>query len=550
MYEYRPLSLLPRGKLEDISIADLLYACCVTSFTGVMSILQDDVEKQLFIVDGCLAYVESDLRTETLGAYLQKNGRISSVEHRLIIERMRQTGRRQGDLFLEEGILTPHDLFDELLGHVRSKVLSCFSWIGGSFELSPGVHLTEGVLNLRIDLCRLILDGVQKIESEVLLEPLTSFGSFVSAFLRVDAPPRTQSLMMNTTEARIYDLVATGSTLAEIDRRTGGTPLSNRQILFGFYILQIIGFNDENRPSMSSIPAHTPIPQRFDESTEDLSTHFEEASEKVLADYIRLADLDYFSLLGVSREATTQDIHKAFREKSTHYSPKEVKNLPPLVAEKAHEIYQRFLNAYKILSNSASRREYLESLDSWRKDSRISSNPPPTFESDELLIQARDDLDKENHEMALEKLRNALKIKPGEPLYEAYLGWALFVSSPSSNRKKAERHLEMARRAQPDMAEPYLFMARIYEHGKQKERAISLYREAGAKAGGDIDITREARLGEVRLRKGRTKSFRPTDADSAAEKNPTRSNKDADRTDSALNMDVGQFIKGLFSKDK
>ncbi len=541
----------PLGDLTSFPLPEIIHSCNVEEVSGIITIRRDPVEKLIYFLEGRPVFVESDLRTETLGHYLVREGRITPIEHRLIIERMRQTGRRQGDLLIEEKLLSPHELYNALLDHVREKVITCFAWEDGTFELTLGDGWAGSILNLEIEPSRLVLDGIQRHYNRARLGPLSFLPAHARATLRSDAPEAIKKLKMDTMEARLYDLIGRGGTLAEIEATTSGDPDDILRVLFGLFLLEIIGFEEGGVPKACTIPNHTPIPQRAVEASpapevETGPAPKQDRSNEIMAAYLRLKDADHFTLLGIGRDTKPAEVHGIFRQLSATYSAKAVDDLPDTVREKAAELYSKLVGAYQELANPLRRRAYIERLEKGEDVPRTPSQipkPPPeqSHRADDLLNEAKEDLSADEHEAAIAKLEEALELKKGEPLYEAWLGWAIFLSKPDRKHKLAERHLEMARRSQSSLAEPYLFMARISEHLGDTVKAMHLYRAAKEHARGNIEIAREANIGEVRTKRGR--SVRVSTGTVEPEK--TR-----DRTDSALNQDVGQLIRGLFSKDK
>merc|ERR1719329_579609 len=66
------------------------------------------------------------------------------------------------------------------------------------------------------------------------------------------------------------------------------------------------------------------------------------------------AGLDYYEVLGLSREATVADVRKAYRREALEWHPD--KN--PDRREEAEERFRQIAEAYAVLSNSDSRKRY------------------------------------------------------------------------------------------------------------------------------------------------------------------------------------------------
>jgi len=514
-------------------LAEILQFCHVEEVSGVLVLRNELVEKLVYLLDGLPAYVESDLRTETLGAYLVRSGKLSEAEHRMVFEQMRRTGKRQGELLVANGLLNPHELYEAMLAHIKEKIIACFGWEEGEYELEEGSEWSSDVLNLKLDPSRVILDGVARILELDRLEPVASLPDEARCFLRPDAPSALERLAITTSEARVYDLVSRGKTVGELVKSGRDDRLEVVRSLYGMYVLELVGFVTDKRSDPPEPGRLTPTPRRIADLEPEEPPVASKAQE-LIADYLNLKEKDYFELLDLERTATTDAINKAFHERLRKFRPEAVSDLPPTLRDQASELYQKLLTAHHVLSDPSKRLAYLESLQ--KSESTVSeTGAADVLESDSLFEKALLDIDQERPADAAKKLRQALALKGGEPLYEAWLGWALYLSDPAKRRRTAERHLELARRAHPELPETYLFMARICEREGNASRAGDLYQMAIAKAPNDLKISREAHLFEVRRTKGRARR---------------QDDQTREQPKSALDQDVGQLISRLFSKKR
>jgi curved DNA-binding protein CbpA len=72
----------------------------------------------------------------------------------------------------------------------------------------------------------------------------------------------------------------------------------------------------------------------------------------------RLDLLDYYTLLGLSSEASPLDIKRAFRKFARKYHPDRFAGAPEEKLARASQIYRRGTEAYQILTDPVSRRAY------------------------------------------------------------------------------------------------------------------------------------------------------------------------------------------------
>jgi len=93
---------------------------------------------------------------------------------------------------------------------------------------------------------------------------------------------------------------------------------------------------------------------------------------------------DYYQILGVSREASAQDVKKAFRRLALRYHPDRNPDNPKQAEEKFKEINE----AYQVLSDEQKRRQY-DRLISWPGYSRrtIVINNTPNDRADMDLLR-------------------------------------------------------------------------------------------------------------------------------------------------------------------
>ena len=153
-----------KGSLKRVPFAFLVRDIARTRTTGNLYLLTGETKKVVFFVDGRPTAVRSNLPTEFLGQILTDHGLITQEQCDNTLEAIRRTGKKQGELLVEMGILSEGNLRYGLEEQVRIKLYEIFGWDEGRFQFKqsgePGMPATAGSLELPVE--ALILAGVQE----------------------------------------------------------------------------------------------------------------------------------------------------------------------------------------------------------------------------------------------------------------------------------------------------------------------------------------------------------------------------------------------------
>src|SRR5438552_14846381 len=82
---------------------------------------------------------------------------------------------------------------------------------------------------------------------------------------------------------------------------------------------------------------------------------------------------DYYEILGVPRNASEEDIKKAFRKLAREFHPDVAKN-----KKQAEEKFKEINEAYEVLGDAAKRKKYDELGENWRAGAEF--RPPPGWQ--------------------------------------------------------------------------------------------------------------------------------------------------------------------------
>src|SRR5512134_1481561 len=158
---------------------------------------------------------------------------------------------------------------------------------------------------------------------------------------------------------------------------------------------------------------------------------------------------DYYEILGVPKNASVADVRKAYALKAREQHPDRFPD--PAARKEAEARFTEITAAFNALTNDRSRAEYDASL------SRPKLAAPAEIAQD-AYERGLERLEKRAFHEAVELLRTAAQLVPGEARYHAALGLAL-AKNPNWVREGIQQ-LEQAIQLQPTRA---LFHAQVAE---------------------------------------------------------------------------------------
>ncbi len=152
------------GRLEGISLPDLMWSLCRGRRTGVLNLTREAVRKAIYVQEGRIVFAASSDPDDRLGELLLREGaiKLEQLENAL---RFIGSGKRLGTILVEAGDLSPADLVEGVLTQVRSIVLEAFTWEYGEYRFDEGPLPTEEVITLGMQTGEILLQGIRGVRS-------------------------------------------------------------------------------------------------------------------------------------------------------------------------------------------------------------------------------------------------------------------------------------------------------------------------------------------------------------------------------------------------
>jgi len=149
-----------RGDLSQTALPEMLAIIDRTRVAGVIEAVSGDFSKKIYLDDGCVVHAASSDLADSLGSYLRRAGKISESQYQAAMRKRSEVSRRLGEVVIEQGLLTPAQVYQAIREHVEAILWSLFSWEEGEVSFSIGQPDLTGIVRIQIPLRQVILQGV------------------------------------------------------------------------------------------------------------------------------------------------------------------------------------------------------------------------------------------------------------------------------------------------------------------------------------------------------------------------------------------------------
>jgi tetratricopeptide (TPR) repeat protein len=471
-----------QGRLEEVPLPRLLLDLHRGRFEGSLLLRRERMEKTFLFQEGVPVFAESNLASETLGVQLMDAGRLSREDHARVSRHVSENRCKEGKALLDLGLLEPKALFLALKDQVRQRIVDCFGWPQGTFQVRPSEGPPQAAQPFRADVYALIQEGIEthwaadrvlgdlgaRMESRVTrtrklasLQDRLRMDDSVQAL--IDALDGTRTLWRALQAARtpralaaLWVLDAAGALAygGEAAASVGAEPT-----------IEILR-SDE--PAAAAVAAGPKSDAPQNAQNEALRSEIEER-------FAHLDELDHYALLGVASNAANKDIRRAYLDAAKRYHPDALARagLDGEVRAHAGKVFAAISRAHATLADTARRREYDAALGSDESDidaERLAA-AETNYRKGEILVKAG------NFRGAVDYLRAAAELWPEEATYQSALGWALFKKTPSEP-EQARVHLERACALAPQAAQAAVWLATVLKALGETVAASTLMQKA------------------------------------------------------------------------
>jgi curved DNA-binding protein CbpA len=469
------------GRIRERRLPSILLDLQRRQLTGTLNLRRNDLDKSLYLKDGDIIFASSRYSDDRLGEVLLKSGKITFAQYETSVELLKRSGKRQGTVLVEQGILSPAELFAAVTQQVKEIVLSLFTWIDGEYLFSPGSLPSEELITLRMSTANLILEGIRRISDWTRLAgDLPPF----SERLRLTTDPRTlfQSMSIDPRETSLVDRI-NGHTIRDL---LSSVPLPPFDTLRFIYFLLSVGIAEVTTSGSEVEPI-----EKTDKETTTEGRGVEAIKEKIFEKapdppmslreiqlaYQRMQKQNHYELLGIAPQASREEVKRTYFRLAKAYHPDRHFEEGMLeIKKELEELFSRITEAYDTLTTPAKRSAY-DSILSEKPQEAVPARPlKPEEQADRYFSQGREAFEGKDFDKAVYFFESAARLSSNNHLFFGNLGQALLCLSGQIHR--AEEALRKAVSLEPDKVEYHIDLARIYEEEGLVRRATKECEEA------------------------------------------------------------------------
>ncbi|HEY6147110.1 MAG TPA: DnaJ domain-containing protein, partial [Thermoanaerobaculia bacterium] len=342
------------------------------------------------------------------------------------------------------GLVSRQVLDAEMRRLVEEIVFSTFEWEQGEFRFQSSTGVLDPDVALTLSTAAIIVESIRRLpDSEGFLRLLGQAHSV--PILATDPMSRYQYLPLSPQEAYLLSRIDGVLDIESLLKIGGTSRAGTAKTLYALFSCGIVEWKKEGVPAVHP-GGFEGLNVVVDAQPKDGTPgHF----ELVRNTYRRIDWLSHYELLGVPANATTEQIGKAYFERSRLFHPdlRHREDLGNLERELT-AVFERLKHANEVLSDPVRRREYDESLDAAPVPVAVAETASDPAARKHLAQQsynrARHLIEQKDFHPAVEMLREAIRFVPDNAEYRLLLGQvelrnSLWISKGLENLKEAAR---------------------------------------------------------------------------------------------------------------
>ncbi len=231
------------GSIRETALPEMFFTIFKHRVPGPLDIGREDVRKRIYISDGNVLFATSTERTDRLGAYLYRRGKLSREALEKTIVKRERAGAKHGQILIEEGLLSPAELYEAIRGQMEAIVWSVFSWQEGHFSFKIG-EFTEPTIRIHLPLRQVIIRGIQRAPE--IKSMVARLGKKHTILRPIYCTEDLIEVALDLREYNLLRLVDGKRTIFDICTQGPFSVSENARFLYAYHVLNLVEVVDKS----------------------------------------------------------------------------------------------------------------------------------------------------------------------------------------------------------------------------------------------------------------------------------------------------------------
>ncbi len=339
-----------KGNIKDFSIPKVLVYLNRNRKTGTLKVRTPAFTKKVYLHKGDAVFASSTDEDDRLGETLTKVGKITMEQYDISVELLKKTGKRQGEILVELGYLTPQEIIWGVKYQIRDIIYSLFELQDAEYEFNEAEIPSDEIITLKMSMANLIYEGVKRIHNlNSIRKELPDMESVLK--LSMDPVSLFQDIVLSSMDKKMLFMIDGKKTVRELINISS----NSFQAMKSLYVLCSTGILEEK--------------QNVTEKAEDAlllddilkAFHDEEDALRKRIDilYSNLNRLSESELLEIDEKSDGETLKNNYYKLVKEFHPDRYLSFPdPSIKNKVITVLEEITKAYSLLKDDERREDY------------------------------------------------------------------------------------------------------------------------------------------------------------------------------------------------